>query len=174
MFENLSDYIENFIEDEGRDLKFKVKDILIPSNMSSTPSISYDYLLLDPNSEYSFLNPEINKLTSENFPNLSDSQIYFERIKEVCVSDFNKLYDNTPFFQIISSPNRNLKNVVDFIFSKNLQPEQIPSFIELKLYTNKNGDKAPRVFGFIGNASIIYILFYDPFHKIFDKIGKVK
>jgi len=174
MFENLSDEIENLIEAEGRDLKFRVKDILIPLNMSCTPSISYDYLLLDPNSEYSFSNPEMNKLTSEDFPKLSDSQIYFQRIKEVCISDFNELYDNIPFFQVISSPNKKLRDVVEFIFSKNLQPEQIPSFIELRLYTNKIGTKAPRVFGFIGNASIIYILFYDPFHQIFNKTGKVE
>mgnify|MGYP003679136796 CR=1 FL=1 len=172
MFENLSDEIENIIEDEGRDLKFKVQDKLTPLNFDCTPSISYDYLFLNEKEEYSFLNSEINKQTSEEFPNLSDSQIYFQKLNEVCTSNFNDLNDSHFFFQMIS-PNRNLKDVVDFIFSKKLQADQIPPFIEIKLYTNKISDKAPRVFGFIGNANIIYILFYDPFHKIFNKTGKI-
>lgn len=118
------------------------------------------------------MNPEINKLTSEEFPSLSDAQIYFKRIQEVCKSNFGNLNDKLSFFQMVS-PNKELKRVVDFIFSKNLQPEQIPPFIEIKLYTNKHTNKAPRVFGFIGNASIIYILFYDPFHEIYNKTGKI-
>ena len=43
----------------------------------------------------------------------------------------------------------------------------------LNSYTNKETNKAPRVFGFIGNASIIYILCYDPFHKIYSSTGKI-
>jgi hypothetical protein len=172
MFENLSEEIENLIEDEGRDLKFKVLDKLTPLNFDCTPAISYDYLFLDENEEYSFLNPEINKQTSEEYPNLSDSQIYFQKLNEICTSNFQDLNDSTFFFQMIN-PNRNIKNVVDFIFSKKLQADQIPPFIEIKLYTNKKGNKAPRVFGFIGNANIIYILFYDPFHQIFNKTGKI-
>lgn len=172
MFDNLSDEINNLIEDEGRDLKFKIQDKLTPINLNCTPSISYDYLLLDHGSDYSFLNPEINTITSEEFPHLSDSQIYFKKLNEICTSNFSDLNDSTFFFQMIS-PNRKLKDIVDFIFSIKLQADQIPPFIELKLYTNKNSIKAPRIFGFIGNANIIYILFYDPFHQIFDKTGKI-
>jgi len=76
-FENISDEIENFIQDAGRDLKYRPKDKLLPINFECSPSISYDYLLLGTSSEYSFLNTEINKISSEEFPNLSDSQIYF-------------------------------------------------------------------------------------------------
>lgn len=172
MFDNLLEEINDFIDDEGRDLKYKLRDKIFPINFDSTPAISYDYLFLKPGDKYSFLNPEINKLTSEEFPNLSDAQIYFERIQEVCKSNFGNLNDKLSFFQMVS-PNKELKKVVDFIFSKNLQPEQIPPFIEIRLYTNKRSDKAPRVFGFIGNASIIYILFYDPFHEIYNKTGKI-
>lgn len=63
--------------------------------------------------------------------------------------------------------------IVDFIFSEKLQASQIPQFIEIRLYSNKVIDKAPRIFGFIGNANIIYVLFYDPFHKVFGGKGKI-
>lgn len=172
MFENLSDEISNLIDEEGRDLKFKIRDKLLPLNFDCTPSISYDYLLLNRNNEFSFHNPELNKATSEEFPFLSDSQIYFQRIQEICKSNFRELTDLTTYFTMIN-PNRKFKRIVDFIFSQSLQAEQIPPFIEIKLYTNKNGRKAPRVFGFVGNANIIYILFYDPFHQIYDKKGKI-
>lgn len=172
MFDGLADEIESLIEEQGRDLKFKIKDKLLPLNFNCTPTISYDYLLLDSNNEFSFLNPEINLLTSEDFTGLSDSHIYFKKVQEVCNNNFKDLSDDNFFFQIIS-PNRKLKELVDFIFSQRLQADQIPPFIEIKLYTNKNSDKAPRIFGFIGNANIIYILLYDPFHKVFSAMGKI-
>jgi len=172
MFENLSEEINSLIEEEGRDLKFRIRDRLLPINFECTPSISYDYLLLDTSKEYSFLNSEINNQTSEEYPNLSDSQIYFTKIKKVCKNNFDDLQEDKYLFKTIN-PNKKLKELSDFIFSQRLQPEQIPQFVEIILYTNKNGNKAPRVFGFIGNASIIYILFYDPFHTIFDKVGKI-
>jgi len=94
------------------------------------------------------------------------------KIKEICKNNFEDLNDNKFLFKTIS-PNKKLKDLADFIFDQRLQPEQIPQFVEIRLYTNKKGVKAPRVFGFIGNASILYILFYDPFHTIFDKTGKI-
>jgi hypothetical protein len=172
MFENLSDEINNLIEDEGRDLKYRINDKLLPLNFDCTPSISYDYLFIDAGDKYSFLNPEMNQITSEEYPDLSDSQIYFKKIREVCNSDFNDLKNDRFLFTMVN-PNVNLKEVAEFIFSQKLQPNQIPSFIEIKLYTNKNGKKAPRIFGFIGNANIIYVLFYDPFHEIYNKTGKI-
>jgi len=172
MFSNLEDEIKLLIEEEGRDLKFKIKDKVLPINYDCTPCISYDYTFLQPNHEFSFLNSEINNKTSEDFPFLSDAQIYFDRIQKICKSDFASLCTDSFFFRIVS-PNKNLKKVADFIFSQKLQPDQIPPFIEILLYTNKKTEKAPRVFGFIGNASIIYILFYDPFHKIYNATGKV-
>ena len=173
MFENLSDEINSLIEYEGRDLKFKLKDKILPISWGCTPSISYDYLLTDSKHEHSFLNPEINSFTSEDFPTLSDSQIYFKKIQDICKKSFEDLNDDCVFFTTIVNPNRNLKNIVDIIFSTKLQADQIPTFIEIKLYTNKVNPKSPRVFGFIGNANIIYILFYDPYHKIYDKTGRI-
>jgi len=167
MLENLNEEIVNLIEEEGRDLKYKLRDKLYPINFDCTPSISYDFLLLEPQNEYSFSNSEMNVVSSEELPNLSDAQIYFQRIKEICNKCFYDLEEEY-YFKIIS-PNKKIKDIVQFIFSEKLHAEQIPLFIEIKLYTNKNNKKAPRVFGFIGNASMIYILFYDPFHQIFNK-----
>ena len=168
----VNEEIANLIEDQGRDLKFKLNDKLDEINFDCTPSISYDYLLTDSKNEYSFLNPEINELSSEEFPNLSDSQIYFQKIQEICKNNFGALTDECVFFKTIN-PNRELKKVVDFIFSTKLQADQTPTFVEIKLYTNKVKQKSPRVFGFIGNASIIYVLFYDPFHKIYSATGRI-
>lgn len=172
MFEHLADEISNLIDEEGRDLKFKIKDKILPLNFDCSPSISYDFLLLDPQSEHSFLNPEFNKIASEEFSNFSDSQIYFNKIKKICETNFKNLTTNNFFFQTIN-PNKELKKIAEFIFSEKLEPNQIPQFIEIKLYTNKIADRAPRIFGFIGNANIIYILFYDPFHKVFGATGKI-
>lgn len=120
MLDGLIEEINDFIKDEGRDLKYKVSDKLQPINFDSTPSISYDYLLLEPGHPYSFLNSEINQLTSEEFPDLSDAQIYFEKIKKICKTDFGDLTDDTIFFKIIK-PNPELKKVADFIFSERLK-----------------------------------------------------
>lgn len=87
MFDDLAEEINNLIEEEGRDLKFKIKDKLLPINFDCSPSISYDFLLLD-YEEYSFLNPEFNKSTSEEYPGLSDAQIYFEKMKKICCQIF--------------------------------------------------------------------------------------
>ena len=169
-FENIADELNESIEEEGRDIKFKKGDILGPINYDCSPSVSYDYLLIDSNSEYSFLNLEINKATSKGFSGLSDSQIYFKHIKKICLSNFKNLTNDKFLFKIIT-PNKALKEIANFIFSQRLTPEQTPSFIEIILYTEEH--KAPRIFGFIGNLNIIYILCYDPFHKIFNKIGRI-
>lgn len=167
--DNINDELREFIEEEGRDIKFRRGDILLPLNYDCSPSISYDYLLVDSTSKYSFSNPEINKTTSIEFPELSDSQIYFHQINKVCKRKFSGL-ENDRFFERIT-PNQNLKAVANFIFSQKLTPEQTPFFIEIRLYTEKL--KAPRIFGFIGNLNIIYILCYDPFHEIYNKQGKI-
>jgi hypothetical protein len=167
--DNINHELKEFIEEEGRDIKFKRGDIILPINYDCSPSISYDYLLLH-SSEYSFLNPEINRITSKKFPGLSDSQIYFQQINKICNRKFSGLERDRFLFKSIS-PNRKLKEIVNFIFSQKLTTEQTPSFIEIILYTEE--DKAPRIFGFIGNLNIIYILCYDPFHQIYNEVGKI-
>lgn len=169
---DIQEEIDNFIEYEERDLKYKFHDELTIPNPNSTISISYDYLLID-DSEYSFSNPEFNKVSSEKYPNMSDAHIYFSTIKEICNSKFSKVIDDHSFFKTIN-PNKKLKELANFIFSKKLVADQMPQFFEIRLYTNTNTiEKAPRIFGFIGHANIFYILFYDPFHQVFNKTGKI-
>ncbi|WP_027380523.1 hypothetical protein [Chryseobacterium daeguense] len=171
MFEDLLDEINERLEEQNRDFKYKLEDKLIPINFNCTLSVCYDYILLD-DSEYSFLNPEFNKITSEAYSGMSDAHIYFLKLQKLCISRFEDLSNDTLHFKTVTF-NKKIKEITKSIFSKNLSPEQIPSFIEIKLYTNKNSNKAPRIFGFIGHTNMLYILFYDPFHKIFDKNGKI-
>lgn len=161
--------ISGAIEDEGRDFKIKIGERIIISQEVSF-SISYDYLLLE--GDFSFNHSEFNNVTSEEFPNLSDAHIYFKRIKELCKHTFFRLPENE-VFQIIQQPNKTLRGIVERVFNKKLSAEQTPPLLEIRLYTNKNGNKAPRVFGFIGNWGIVYILCYDPFHQIYNKTGKI-
>lgn len=161
--------INGAIEDGGRDFKIEIGERIVISQDVSF-SISYDFLLLE--GDFSFNHPEFNKVTSEEFPDLSDAHIYFKRIKELCKHTFAELPDDN-VFQIIQQPNETLMKIVGRIFNKKLSAEQTPSFLEIRLYTNKNSNKAPRVFGFIGNFGIVYILCYDPFHQIYNKTGKI-
>ena len=160
--------INEAIEDEGRDLKIKIGEKIVISQDISF-SVSYDYLLLE--GDFSFNLSEFNNITSEEFPNLSDAHIYFKRIKELCKYTFSELSDNN-VFQIIQ-PNKTLREIIGHIFDKKISAEQTPPFLEIRLYTNKNSNKAPRVFGFIGSCGIVYILCYDPFHQIYNKTGKI-
>lgn len=168
MLDELQKQIKDFTEFEERDLKVKPGDKIYPIIEKSSLFISYDFLLND-DSEYSFLNEEFYQKHSEFHNNRTDYQIYFEKVKNICCSEFNKISQDTLNFKIISL-NKNLKDVIKNTYDvSRFTPEQIPPFIEIILYTNKKTNRAPRIFGFIGNANVVYILFYDPFHKIFNK-----
>lgn len=172
---NILDEIQNFIEDEERDLKYRLGDNFTLS-FDTTPSIAYDYLNIDEVPEYSFHHPEFLKSESEEFPNKSDYNIYFHKIKNLCTRSLEDSLYNQPYTEHLKTinPNKNLLNVVKKIFKKEHIPaEQLPQFGEFGLYTNKGNNRAPRVFFFIGNLGMIYILFYDPFHKIFPMKEKV-
>tara|TARA_R110001632_G_scaffold232421_1_gene373163 strand:- start:3310 stop:3834 length:525 start_codon:yes stop_codon:yes gene_type:complete len=169
MVDNILDEISNLIEYEERDLKFRLGDDF-PITFTTTPSIAYDYLNINDDLDYSFHNPEFLKMESEEFPNKSDYNIYFDKIKNLCKKSLDESLNNSSHKEHLKTvnPNKNLVNVVKKIFKKNhIPPEQLPQFGEFGLYTNKKSNRAPRVFFFIGNAGMIYILFYDPFHKIF-------
>jgi hypothetical protein len=171
-FEYIKDEIKSFIDDNNRDHKFKIGDKLItPPIEGCTFTVSYDYIALE--GDFSFSNPEINICDSEEFAGLSDAQLYFRRISEISQLTFEELSDlgSKGVFKRIT-PNKNLRDLLLPKFGK-LSPEQEPIFFELKLYTNKNGNRAPRIFGFVGHLNILYILFYDPFHEIFNQTGKI-
>ncbi|MCH4828617.1 hypothetical protein [Flavobacterium columnare] len=167
---DLQNQIEDFIEAENRDFLFKVGDKTYKPIEKLKLSISYQYLLND-NSEFSFKNIEFSKKASQFIKNKTDYQIYFEKISEICNLEYSFFKEETKKFIIISSPNKELKaQACNILKIKPNELDRIPQlFIEIKLYTNKKNNRAPRIFGFIGHLNILHILFYDPFHKIYSK-----
>ncbi|WP_264537622.1 hypothetical protein [Flavobacterium sp. N1736] len=169
MINNINDEISYFIDGKGSDFTFKFGDKVYKPIDNSAAYISYRYLLND-DSEYSFKNPEFLINGSQSITDKTDYQIYFEKISKLCCIDYNSLINDTANYILISSPNKKLIEVLCTVFRKpEIKKEEIPPIIEIKLYTNKQDNRAPRVFGLLGNMNIIYILFYDPFHQIYNK-----
>ena len=170
-FEEINEQISDFIEDEERDLKFILGDKLDSIQFEVTPTIAYDYLNIDVVEDYSFHHNELHSFSSEEYPNKSDYNIYFEKVKSFCSQSLNTSLNCSHHSEHLKlvNPNSRLLNVVKRIFNVDrITDEAMPQFGELGLYTNKNDNKAPRIFFFIGNVGIVYILFYDPFHSIFN------
>jgi hypothetical protein len=170
--DDILDEINNLIEDQERDLKFRLGDGIYPINFDTTPTIAYDYLNIDDDLDFSFHHDEFNKSLSEQYPGKSDYCIYFDKIKNLCKKSLEESLNNSHHTQHLKTinPNNKILDIVKKIFKLDkLYPEQLPQFGEFGLYTNINSNRAPRVFFFIGAAGMIYILFYDPFHLIFPK-----
>jgi hypothetical protein len=166
---HLVDSLEDFIAREGTTLKYSVGDRNIKVDLDATPTISYDYLFIEDDSEHSFHNEEFNKLSSEQYPDRSDYAIYFEKIKSFCRRTLDDSLNNSNYKEHIHiiKPNKRIKEILTKkIFSKTLRDEDLPPIMQFSLYTNQNNDKAPRIFCAIGNFAVVYILFYDPYHKI--------
>jgi hypothetical protein len=175
MLENISEEITYVIENEGRDIKFKIGDVILPIINNSTPYISYDYLLVD-NSEYSFHSKVFQQVNSEKHKDKTDYQIYFDKVKNLCSSDLNFALNDTDNFKLVGVP-KEIKKV--FLNNYNididkLHGSQTPQFGEIRLYNNRNKNGAPRVFFFVGRLNVNYILFYDSGHKIFNATYKPK
>lgn len=169
MLENISEEIIDFIENEGRDIKFKIGDDILPIIDNSAPYISYDYLLVD-DSEYSFHSEKFQIINSEIYPNKTDYQIYFDKVKSLCSSSLDSALNDTDNFKMIGI-SKEIKAILLGSYAidiSKLHSSQIPQFGEIRLYTNRKKDGAPRVFFFIGSLNIIYILFYDSGHTIFN------
>lgn len=161
--------LEDLIDDEDRDFSFILGDKSYKPINKSKLYISYSHLLND-ESEYSFNNSEFLVQGSEQIKNKTDSQIYFEKVNKICKTDYLTSIDDTKNFILINSPNKTLKSMLGKVFNDaNIREDNIPPFFEIRLYTNTNNNRAPRVFGFLGPMNILYVLFYDPFHKIYSK-----
>ena len=170
------EYHEEFdllFEDRPSGDKYKPGDVIHPRVYESTPKVAYDRTINDPTSPYTFCTDELHQKTSETFPGKSDAQIYFERLSVVCSSNLSQLTSQREVFKFIPSPNETLRDIFTSLYPSKKPYQAFPDFFEIKLYTNRMSDKAPRVFGFVGHASILHILCYDPFHKVFGKTGKM-
>ena len=167
MLDEIHQQIKELTEFDGIDLKVKHGDEILPIIEKSSLFISYDYLLND-DSEFSFNSENFYEKHSEFHDNRTDYQIYFDKVKSICSTRFDTVSQDTFNFKVVSL-NKNFREVLKNVYDvSGFKAEQIPTFIEILLYTNKKTNRAPRVFGFLGTANVIYILFYDPFHKIFD------
>jgi hypothetical protein len=168
---DLQNQIEEFIENEERDFIFTVCDKTYKPIEKLRLSVSYQYLLND-DTEFSFRNMEFSNKSSQLSKNPTDYQIYFEKISEICSLEYSVFKEKTKQFIIITDPIKKLKEQACKILKiKTNELDRIPKiFIEIKLYTNEI--KAPRVFGFLGHLNVLYILYYDPFHKTYDRTFK--
>jgi hypothetical protein len=164
---SIKDSLEYFISKENarNDLKYVKGDKSTEIHLDATPTIAYDYLFLEESNEYSFSNEEFTKNSSEEFPNKSDYAIYFEKIKSICSNTIDKTLNQRHTHFV--NPNRRLHIILKNIFEVDLIDEIQNSILQFPLYTNKTEKgKSPRIFCFIGKYAIIYVLFYDPYHKI--------
>lgn len=129
--------------------------------------ISYKFLILDENNPYSFKNKCFSEVQSEEFNDLSDFQIYLQKLQTLCTNKIALI--DTLDFKLIGNPNKNLKEVIKATLDiSNLKYDQIPHFAEIRLYTNKTTNRAPRIFGFFSNANVFNVICYDPFHHIYN------
>lgn len=162
------DNLEEFIAKENTNFKYGAGDKITEIVLDTTPIIAYDYLFFEDNNEHSFHNEELNKNSSEEFPNKSDYAIYFEKIKSFCCRTLDESLNNLDYKEHthIVNPNKRIGSILTKIFGKSLKHEDWPPIMQFCLYTNQKDDKAPRIFCAIGNFAIVYILFYDPYHKI--------
>lgn len=168
LIESISSFVQGERKQYGEDLKYKFGDEICNIDDDGTPTIAYDYLYLDSGDKYSFLNPELNQNFSEEFPNESDYAIYFRKIKSFCKKTLNKsLYHSKKEEHIhIVNSNERLVDLLRKTAKTTFNHNNIPQFGQFALYTNVKDNRAPRVFFFIGNYAIVYILFYDPYHEI--------
>lgn len=150
-------------EDENFDPKFNiVADSGFHLKRNQTPLFAYDYLNLD-HPEYSFHHEKFDQ---------SDYRIYFSQVKkisQICIGDLMDNHRQKDHFKISLSPNRNEKVLLENAISRRLNDDQYPPFGHFHLYTPKekiDGAKAPRIHFFLGRFCVMYILYYDPFHKV--------
>jgi len=163
---NFKDRVKHVFSDDGDSSTI---DDHLKVNFKGKPLISYDHIFLEDGNKYSFSNDELNKKTSEEYPDESDYSIYFKKIKKLCNHTIKESEDDWKehvHIRDINNTNNKIKKLVYKIFDNLEKIDEFPYIIQFALYTNKNSKKSPRIFGLISYA-IVYILFYDPYHEMF-------
>lgn len=164
-FEDIvSTHIEEFNE-LGRDKVYLGGDKVFKDNSSVfRPTISYNYLNINIIPDFCFKQPEFTEF---------DYKIYFEKLKIISntpLPDLESIKDKGLDFKVYTgSVKKELLDCFKKVIGKDtLHANQIPYFGRIGLYNGKKkGDKAPRVFFFVGHYSTLHILLYDPYHKIY-------
>ena len=130
-----------------------------------TPTFSYAYLDFD----------ETDFCFNQNSFDNQDCTSYFKTVKALSNSTINDLIDNSSYkthFHFYPNPNQKLRDLLNKVANKILKPEERPSIGQFSLYTStqkadrSEGIKSPRIYFFVGNWAVLYILFYDPYHEI--------
>jgi hypothetical protein len=168
----LVEEFKDFIEDGNGSIRFKHGagiPVLIPE---LNPSIDYSYAITC-DYKYSFLNKEFKAVTSEIYTDLSDGEIYLLKIKEMCKRSIQTSITDTHYSEHIKTIDVCTSLIQMYQKGTNtegiIRPESMPQFGQFGLYTNKDGNKAPRIFFFFGHLGVIHILGYDPFHNVFKR-----
>ena len=162
LFDALNEHTYN-LDDLGRDDTYLLGDKFAPNySINKKPSISYNYLNIGNSPSYCFNNPQISDL---------DYNIYFKKIKEICSQTYDDLLNkrNALGFTVYSSPNAKLwEQFKKIVGDKTLTSEQKPTFGRIKLYDSiTKGDKAPRIFFFVGHSCTLHIFLFDLYHQIY-------
>lgn len=137
------------------------------------PFFVYQYIDLD-KTDYAFNQPCFDN---------NDIIAYFKKVKQysqVSIGDLIYRSRHKEHFHILSVIPYRVKQMIEEISGKNnIKDENLPLVGQFGLYTNENADrntnvKSPRIFFFIGKNTTINILFYDPYHEIFNAKNKKK
>ncbi|TAJ13046.1 hypothetical protein DMA11_10290 [Marinilabiliaceae bacterium JC017] len=159
--DNFFSEINDFIEDSGRDIKFKFGDKIVNISEDHTPVFSYDYLNLNPECEFNFCSDKIT---------IEDYKQYFNRVNElsqIYIGELIDSSDHTDHFHILNSPNRVLKGLLKETFNcEKFDQTNMPTLGQFSLYS-KGKNKPHRIFFLIGQLGFLYLLYFDAEHKIF-------
>ena len=159
----LSMHAEEYL-DLNRDNIYRLGEIVnLETKEVFRPKISYTYLNIRLIPDFCFNHQEFSE---------GDYKIYFSKIKKICnttyeslIQDKNKDLD----FMVYSKPNKDLLKCFKLIVGdKYLTEDRIPPFGRIGLYNSKKkGDKAPRIFFFVGHECVIHILLFDAYHALY-------
>jgi hypothetical protein len=160
---------EDYEDEESMKLFFpeQVNMKTIKEGYDYSPFFAYQYLDFD-TTTYCFNQPHFDNI---------DITAYFKKVKEysqIPIGDLIEVSHHKEHFHIIEPIPPRIKEMIKTISGKTkIKDEDLPIVGQFGLYTNANANrnenvKSPRIFFFIGSYSTINILFYDPFHELFN------
>lgn len=165
----VSDYDKDDLNEIHHKYSFNesIADEDISKSKNTTPVFCYDLIDLD-KTDYHF--------KQSCFDNV-DIQAYFSQIKKISTSTIFELIKNNEngndddLKLHRAEVKGNLLTILKKIYPKPVN--YFPEIYHFALYTpkgkkadRKTGDKAPRIYFLVGRNSMLYILFYDPYHEI--------
>lgn len=155
----------NEIDNNFPDFKFQLGNQINFLTVSDrTPLFAYDYLIIDPEYKYSFIQKEFIK---------EEYELYFKRLKEYSQTKINNLMNECnrkDNFCINEKLNSKIYNILRKASKKYIhwKPEMSPSVGHFHLYDKFDcpENRCPVIHFFVGPVGTFYILCFDPFHDI--------